>query len=473
MMALPESFTTYTRSIMGRQLFDDFLASFVQDIPVSIRVNRSKWTAAPLSARQVPWCSDGYYLASRPNFTFDPLFHAGCYYVQEASSMFVCQALRQYVDADRPLTVLDMCAAPGGKSTAVLSMLPEGSVMICNEPIRQRAQVLAENMHKWGNPNTIVTNNYPDDYARLDLNFDLIICDVPCSGEGMFRKDEGAVGEWSVQNVEKCRTLQREIVDKVWPLLRPGGLMVYSTCTFNTREDEENVDWICREHDAELLPVVTQDEWHITPSLLKGFDSPVYRFIPGRTLGEGIFMAVLRKGGEPNSVDVEHAKRKERKVKKMKSKEKTTKSSGANGLSWLDGRDAFTVVGDKDVYYAVSNALMPVYSQVKEALRLLKVGITLGQVKGNDLIPSQSLALSTSLAPCAFPQVELDYSQAIAYLRREPVALPSSTPRGYVLVTFRQKPLGLMKNIGNRANNLYPAEWKIKSSHIPEECRIL
>ena len=453
---------------MGESLFADFSSSFQQVPPVSIRINRGKWGEEPIASQPVPWCTDGFYLSERPNFTFDPLFHAGCYYVQEASSMFICQALRQYIDGSRPLAVLDMCAAPGGKSTAVLSKLPSGSVMVCNEPIRQRANVLAENIHKWGTSNTIVTNNYPDDFSRLGSSFDVIVCDVPCSGEGMFRKDEGAISEWSPQNVEKCSALQRDIISKVWHLLKPGGLLVYSTCTFNTHEDEENVAWICSEYDAEALSVDILPDWNITGSLLEGFDFPVYRFIPGHTRGEGIFMALLRKGG-----DAEVWSGSKKKDKKNKRKEKISKDTVANYSSWLKKSDTFRFYETDDSIFAIPDVMVPLYDNIKGVLHILKSGITLGKIKGKDVIPHQSLAFSLDFSSEAFPNVELDYRQAISYLRKEPISLPDDTPRGYVLVSFRQKPLGFVKNIGNRSNNLYPIEWKIKSSHVPEECRVI
>lgn len=474
-MELPESFTTYTKTLMGESLYGDFLASFQQEQPTSIRINRSKWSVNPIAAQVVPWCADGFYLSERPNFTFDPLFHAGCYYVQEAASMFICQALGQYLEDSHPLQVLDMCAAPGGKSTAVQSILPKGSVMICNEPIRQRANILAENMHKWGATNTLVTNNYPADFTRLSLDFDVIICDVPCSGEGMFRKDEGAIGEWSTQNVEKCRVLQRDIVSKAWDMLKPGGLLVYSTCTFNTHEDEENIAWICNEYDAEVLPVDTLTDWGITNSLLPNFEKPVYRFIPGRTQGEGIFMAIIRKGGETgDSLLMTNSRKKDdKKNKKNKRNEKESNLSLKNVLQWINNSDAFVVDEREDIIYAIPLEMVSIYNKVKGKLRLLKAGITIGQIKGKDIIPNQSLALSLALKNEAFPIVELEYQQAIAYLRKEPITLPIETPRGYVIVSYRQKPLGFVKNIGNRSNNLYPMEWKIKSSHIPDACRIL
>ncbi len=321
-MNLPNTFIDYTRSLMGEERFSRFVAAFDEEAPTSVRLNPKKGSGLSSDvevepekagtklngATPVPWCDGGFYLAERPNFTFDPLFHAGCYYVQEAASMFVWRALRQYAAesgaetsssieeqsssvaqqpsssiaqqsssvadtlSSRRLICLDMCAAPGGKSTAAMMALPEGSIVVCNEPIRQRANILAENIQKWGSPRVIVTNNYPADIARTGLVADVIICDVPCSGEGMFRKDEGAIAEWSVQNVENCARLQREIVAEAWKCLRPGGLMVYSTCTFNTKENEENVAWICSEMGAEVLPVDVEENWNIMGSLLDGFD---------------------------------------------------------------------------------------------------------------------------------------------------------------------------------------------------------
>ena len=275
---------------MGDELYARFSDGLNEEAPVSIRINRlkSRGRSVAGTAVNVPWCGDGRYLPQRPDFTFDPLLHAGCYYVQEASSMFVHHVLRSLVST--PVLMLDMCAAPGGKSTAAASALPEGSILMSNEPVRARANILAENMMKWGSPDVIVTNNYPRDYVRSGLDFDVILCDVPCSGEGMFRKDEGAVEEWSPQNVDACSRLQREIVADAWQCLRPGGLLIYSTCTFNATENEENIRWIVDELGG--MPV---------GSLLADFTAPVYRFIPGCTRGEGLFMAVLRKSPDAES----------------------------------------------------------------------------------------------------------------------------------------------------------------------------
>ena len=238
--------------------------------------------------------TQGRYLKVRPNFTTDPLLHAGCYYVQEASSQFVAHVIRSLVN--EPVTALDLCVAPGGKSTALLSSLPAGSQMVSNEIDRRRARILSENVTKWGASNITVTGNAPKDFRKLHSLFDVILADVPCSGEGMFRKDEGAVKDWSQQKMEDCATLQREIIDTIWPCLKPGGLLIYSTCTFNVHEDEENVAWICEELGGQCLEVPIDPAWNIHPPLMG--NQPCYRFMPHYTQGEGLFMACIRKGND-------------------------------------------------------------------------------------------------------------------------------------------------------------------------------
>lgn len=403
-MQLPEDFVRQTRLVMGEERYNRFVEALDEEAPTSIRMNPKKITLpSSIHAPQdrVPWCTEGYYLEGRPQFTFDPLFHAGCYYVQEASSMFITHVLKtllgyQLSTIHYPPRVLDLCAAPGGKSTAMRSVLPEESVLVSNEPIPTRAQILLENISKWGWDNCIVTNNYPRDFKKAKTKFDMILCDVPCSGEGMFRKDPDAIGEWSLQNVEKCWRLQRDIVSDAWECLTPGGILIYSTCTYNTKENEENVRWILEHFDAEILDIPTESSWGITGSLLEGFDAPVYRFIPGFTQGEGLFMAVLRKAGErhdmPNPKKENHI-----------------------------------------------NPLPAINYQLEE-----------------------------------LPKVELSYQEALKYLRGEALVLPTDTPKGLVAITYKGIPLGQAKNIGNRANNLYPKPWRIKTTHLPtEEIKII
>ena len=300
MAQLPLQFTEYTRQLMGAERFERYLQSFEEPAPVSIRLNPKKMADGRWKVEdeeQVAWCRNGYYLKQRPNFTMDPLFHAGCYYVQEAASMFLDEVLRQQMVNGKlsNCKCLDLCAAPGGKSTLLRAALPADCVLYSNEPIRNRASILLENVEKWGYDNHIVTNAYPKDYRKAKMRFDVILCDVPCSGEGMFRKDEATIREWSPQQVEKCWQLQREIVSDAWACLNDGGIMIYSTCTFNTKENEENIRWMLQEFDCEVVPIETKPEWNITGSLLEGFSKPVYRFIPGISRGEGLFVCVICK----------------------------------------------------------------------------------------------------------------------------------------------------------------------------------
>ena len=411
-MQLPDDFIQLIRPVFGEERFECFMKALDEESPVSIRVNprivhSSQCTNQSPDAQpnyelctmnyelqSVPWCRHGFYLPTRPNFTFDPLLHAGCYYVQEAASMFLDQVLCASAPLISGGACLDLCAAPGGKSTLLRAALPEGSMLYSNEPVRQRASILAENMQKWGYPNCVVTNNYPRDYRKSKLRFDVILCDVPCSGEGMFRKDPATIGEWSPKQVEKCWQLQRDIVSDAWQCLRDGGLFIYSTCTFNTKENEENIRWLLSEYDAEALSIDVRPEWNITGSLLEGFNAPVYRFIPGITRSEGLFMCVIKKGGEPT----------------------------------LSKKKDFT-----------------------------------SPVLKNILTPLAPEGAGSGL------QVSLTYAQAIAYLRHEAITLPDDTPRGLVEVCFQGHPLGFVKNLGTRANNLYPKEWRIKTTHIPTD----
>ena len=420
-MQLPEDFIRETKQLMGTERFSRYMEAFDEEAPVSIRLNPQTLgngsslfdnNSAPMSQtkknrpqmfEQVPWCKEGYYLEGRPQFTFDPLFHAGCYYVQEAASMFIVHVLRQYVH--ETVEGLDMCAAPGGKSTAMLSVLPEESTLVSNEPIPSRAQILLENITKWGAKNCIVTNNYPRDFKKAKAKFDLILCDVPCSGEGMFRKDPATIGEWSLQNVEKCWRLQREIVADAWECLNPGGILIYSTCTFNIKENEENVRWIIDTYEAEPIDIPTEPSWGITGSLLEGFDVPVYRFIPGITRSEGLFVCVLRKSGEW----------------KVESGKRILKNKLSSPLKELSAAEQFSF-----------------------------------------LFPPSSF------------HIDLSYAEALKYLRGEALVLPPDTPRGLITITYKGVSLGPVKNIGNRANNLYPKPWRIKTTHLPtEEIKII
>ena len=442
-MQLPEEFTQNMKQLLNEEQWSLFTKGMQENPPVSVRINPKKSTRIPgfmeevATLEPVPWSTYGYYLDKRPNFTFDPLLHAGAYYVQEASSMFVEHVIKELIT--KSVCMLDLCAAPGGKSIASRSVLHEGSLLVSNEPIRTRAQVLMENIQKWGHPNCMVTSSYPADYSRSGAMFDVVLCDVPCSGEGMFRKDPVAISEWNGQKVEKCWHLQREIVLDAWKCLLPGGILIYSTCTFNTKENEENIRFFIDELQAIPVAIPTIPEWSITGSLLKGFEEPVYRFIPGISRGEGLFMCVLKKKGEPKTNDC-------RSLRKMIHE----------NTHLLFCSDSISYKNDGDNKLNKSSKRQNSKTKTKEKAV-------------DNTPPNHAEALAETLEKGKYPQVELSYTDAMKYLRREAITLPPDTPRGIIVVCFKQLPLGFVKNIGNRANNLYPQNWKIKSTHIPTE----
>lgn len=387
-MTLPEDFVRMMHEQYGADTADSLCHALCDTEPeVSIRLNPRKGKTLSIENLDVeacPWCPDAYYLHERPAFTFDPLLHAGAYYVQEASSMYVSQLLRHHFPISGPSAALDLCAAPGGKSTLLASLLPPGSILVSNEPMPKRAQVLAENMQKWTRTaegeypvRSVVTQNYPTDFVEFTDSFDLLLTDVPCSGEGMFRKDEVAVQDWSLQNVDLCWRRQREILQGIWHVLKPGGLLIYSTCTFNHFEDEDNVRWICENLGGMLL-----EERH---------------FLPGRDRGEGFYCAAIQ--------------------------------------SVPRGEEQLPSLG-------ISSDEL---KSLEAKLRTLHV------------LP-QAFSVEPDL-----PRIELTYSQALSYLRREAVRVPA--PRGMVLLCYKGYVLGPGKCVGNRINNLYPEQWRIRTTY--------
>ena len=453
-MQLPQEFVQQMCALLG-EAEAGALCSALTDTPpaVSIRRNPTKGDVSFAQSTPVPWCSDGCYLAERPSFTLDPRFHAGAYYVQEAASMFIEQAYRQIERDFTPTRLLDLCAAPGGKSTLWRSLLPDGALLVANEPIRQRAQILAENLTKWGHPDVVTTSAYPAEFAPLRGFFDVIAADVPCSGEGMFRKDEGARAEWSPAAVETCAARQRAILTDIWDCLREGGYLVYSTCTFNRAENEDNVRFVCQELGAEVVPIPTDEAWGIAPDTTAGGQA-VYHFFPHRTQGEGLFLALLRKTGSAPAA---------REKKRTRSKE-TPVPDAAKLLAWLKTPTDFSLFRPTpETIAAVRTPLLDDVQRVAACVRTLTAGVLMGESKGRNFVPAHALALSTVLADTAFPRAELDGDTALRYLRREAVVLPPELPRGHVLVCFEGLPLGWVNNLGTRANNLYPAEWRIRN----------
>ncbi len=452
-MAFAQEFINMLSQILPDNETAGLIAALQTESQVSIRTNPIMPGASNMALEslgcnkdgQVLWAQNAVYLDHRPQFTMDPLLHCGSYYVQEASSMFLEQAVRTCVHS--PVKALDLCAAPGGKSTLLASLLPEGSLLVCNEIQRSRAQILAENMTKWGRSGVMVTCNTPQQIGQSGLMFDLVAVDAPCSGEGMFRKDDGAVADWSVSNVEMCAARQREIIQSIWPALKPGGFLIYSTCTFNRYEDEDNVQWIMEQFGAVPVGIATEPEWNILGSLT-GAHIPVYHFMQHRTRGEGFFLALLQK---PEGTYREPALKPFRQAAGIP----------VQCSEWLKGNHEFFIRDNR--LYAMPSYLAPDMWHVLQELYALVPGIETAQLKGRDWVPAHGLAMSESLNKDAFTQIEISRIQALQYLHCDAIQL-ADAPRGIILLTYRGVPLGFAKNLGNRANNMYPQEWRIRSS---------
>jgi 16S rRNA C967 or C1407 C5-methylase (RsmB/RsmF family)/NOL1/NOP2/fmu family ribosome biogenesis protein len=451
-MALPQEFI----NILPAAERDALLAALETEPEVSIRFNSKAADAQNLVLEslecradgRVQWMDRAVYLDHRPQFTMDPLLHQGCYYVQEASSMFLAQALKKCVSG--PVRALDLCAAPGGKSTLLAQLLPEGSLLISNEIQRGRAQILAENMVKWGRPGVMVTCNTPKQIGESSLMFDLIAVDAPCSGEGMFRKDEGAIRDWSVKNVEMCASRQREIIEDIWPALKAGGYLIYSTCTFNRLEDEDNVRWIMDRFGAQAIDLDPDPQWNIAGSLTDD-EIPVYHFMQHRTRGEGFFLCLLRKP-EGAAAGI---------------KSRPFRGDGskvpAECKHWLKPEGGYEFFIKNESVFALPSDLKDDMWQAGQELYALVPGIEVAVMKGRDWVPAHALAMSAALNRDAFCSVEVSRQQALAYLHCDAIRLEDA-PRGIVLLTYKDIPLGFAKNIGNRANNMYPQEWRIRNS---------
>jgi 16S rRNA C967 or C1407 C5-methylase (RsmB/RsmF family)/NOL1/NOP2/fmu family ribosome biogenesis protein len=419
------------------------------DQVTSVRLNPAKPVADLFKdAAPVPWSSHGRYLETRPSFVFDPLFHAGAYYVQEASSMFVEQALKQTVELIRPLRVLDLCAAPGGKSTLLQSLLSPDSLLVSNEVIRNRANVLEENMIKWGGVNVVVTSNDPRAFARLENYFDVIVADAPCSGSGLFRREPDALGEWSPANVQLCSRRQQGILADCWPALRHDGVMIYSTCSYSREEDEDVLDWLTTHLDATACRLDIASEWDLVETRTDK-DAWGYRFYPDKVKGEGFFIGCLRKkgGGEwspPRKVSL--PSRPDKKEQELVS-------------AWVRSAEPLFFFKLQQQLFALPQTLAAELPVLQTACYLRKAGLMLGQVSPRELIPSHDLAMSTLVSP-DLPVIGLSKDEALRYLRKDDLH-PEGAKNGWTLMRYEGLNLGWMKVLSNRSNNYYPMEWRI------------
>lgn len=436
-------------SLSGVKGFDRDTFIRAHEIPekiTSIRINPEK-NPGFISGMKVPWSDFGYYLEERPSFTYDPLFHAGAYYVQEASSMFLEQAFRQLLPSEESLKVVDISAAPGGKSTHILSLLNEKSFLVSNETIQSRSMVLKENLVKWGHLNIVVTQDDPSAFKKLGNYFDVMVVDAPCSGSGLFRRDPEAIGEWSTGNVQLCSQRQRRILADAWSALKQDGILVYSTCSYSPDEDEAILDWLLNEFSIETCRLELDPRWKITevktPSSLYA-----YRFWPDKTKGEGFFLACLRKTGSEGGP-------KEHKPKKKIGLSKHQQSILSGWIN-SDGLEIF-IHGKK--VYAWPIEFSGDFNFLLENLHVIYSGVMIGEFAREKFIPSHELAM-TGLVRAEVPRLALSGEEAIRFLKKQDFH-PLVKTTGWHLVTYSGFNLGWVNILPNRINNYYPKSLRI------------
>lgn len=450
MIHLPAELEAILSGQLGSS-YEHWKKSLSEPPPVSIRINPIKATVHHFSSR-VPWCRTGYYLPERPVFTLDPHFHAGAYYVQEASSMFLEQAFLQLIDGAAPLNVLDLSAAPGGKSTHILGLLNPNSLLVSNEVIRSRATILSENIQKWGYSNVLITNNDPEDFQSFKDFFDVILIDAPCSGEGLFRKDPAAVQQWSSDNVALCARRQQRIIHDIWPALKQDGLLMYSTCTFNPEENENNLIRFAEAHALEFIPLQLHPEWNVEEVNSGGVIG--YRFYPHRVAGEGFFISVLKKK------EVEET---EKVFSKKQTLAPVTKKTLEGIQRWVHTPAHKTFIIHKDRVQFFPVAKRNEIEGLITKLNIVSAGTNVCTIKQGKFIPEHSLALSVELNKEHFTTIDLTQDDALKYLRKDVLQLNTSE-KGYALVAYKNIPLGWVNILPNRVNNLYPSEWRIRMS---------
>jgi len=440
--SLPQELINSLRSLPGFNEEEFTLAHDPATKLTSIRLNPFKKAEFDFELNSpVKWCSNAFYLNDRPFFTHDPLFHAGCYYVQEAGSMFLEHALKSTLDFSAPLKILDLCGAPGGKSTLINSLLNEESILVANEVIKQRSDVLVQNLSKWGTFNTIVTNNDPQKFSQIHSCFDAIIIDAPCSGSGLFRKQPEAIDQWSIDNVNLCSARQKRILADVLPSLKEGGFLYYSTCSYSIQENEGIVNWLVAEFEMEYVPLDLQKDWGIieTPS--------GYRFYPHLTPSEGFFCAVLKKKEGSQSFS-----------KFIKSKEQALSKGELEVLSTFANPAGARFIKKNSIYHLCNETVLQFISDFGKNLYFKKAGVAMGEIKGKDFVPAQELAWCNYLK--SENKIDLDRINSLKYLRKETFSVPDQNP-GISLISYKKQGLGWAKVLPGRINNYLPNELRI------------
>ncbi len=427
-------------------LFEECLET---EAPTSIRIKKSN--PPPFNLKnKVDWCFHSFYLDERPVFTLDPYFHGGCYYVQEASSMFLWYCLNQLNLKKDDLKILDLCAAPGGKSTLILDFLEGKGILVSNEVINLRSRILSDNIKKWSSTNTIVANGDPLHFKKLKNMFDVVVIDAPCSGEGMWRKDKKSVKEWSLDHVALCSSRQKRIVDDVISSIKDGGYLIYSTCTFNHLENIDNVEWMMKSFDLESVKLTIPEEWDLDE--IKSSDSIGYQFYPFSGKGEGFFIAIMRKKG-----DLQYSEFRGSRVMGLKRDEEELIDKWVK----FDKKDHTIIKAENGTCYLTTKRAANGFNELRKKIRVIQTGLPIGQIKKRIFIPDHGLALSPYVRK-EIPRVNLCKYQALDYLRKNLTKI-DSYQKGWMLACYEDIPIGWLKNLGNRINNYLPKEFKIRN----------
>ncbi|NEU07412.1 RNA methyltransferase [Flavihumibacter sp. R14] len=450
---LPPPFIRSLKDNYG--LEDELLLESIEkgEFITSIRLNPSKAADIYTNTERIPWCEYGRYIDERPNFTADPLFHAGCYYVQEASSMFLEQALKHTVALSNDIRILDLCAAPGGKSTLISSLISPDSLLLSNEIIKTRVPVLTDNLNKWGPTNSFVSNNDPRDFKRLPGYFDVMVVDAPCSGSGMFRKDAAAIGQWSEGAVQLCSERQQRILADAYPSLKEGGILVYSTCSYSRQENEDIADWLCDEFNMTPVRIPITENWGIQETISEKKGAYGYRFYPHKLKGEGLYLACFRKNDKTDET-----------------KSKRVSPGKGNAIneplfqSWLNPASDLLIQVANDEQFAIRKQHAQDYEILKNSLYLKKSGTRVGKIIGKDLIPHHELALSLINNP-ETARINLELEQALEYLKRNEIKIDHGF-KGWALVCYKGHALGWAKCLQNRVNNYFPKELRIVNQKL-------
>lgn len=450
--SFPEPFLVAMKQRLGQE-FASWQSAMEETPPISIRTNPLK-IATKLDLSEVPWTSNGYYLPRRPLFALDPAWHAGAYYVQEASSMMIEAAIPDEL-MKAPVIALDLCAAPGGKSTHLSEILHPHSLIVSNEVIKQRSRILEENLTRWGNGNSMITQLDPSVIGKNSEFFDLILVDAPCSGEGMFRKDPEAVHEWSSDHVVLCANRQQRILQDIWPALKPGGFLVYSTCTWNQEEDEKQISRLLAETNAEVVTFQVEDEWGMT--LIGGAQASGYLSLPHKAKGEGFFISLLRKPGN-------REKQSFRKVKKLNLASRKQREMVQHLIP-----DEWSLFEHHGGIFGLPSQAVDPSEYLINSIPIISLGVELGEIKGKDFRPGADSAFWSYLNHTDYTKVPLSIENALRFLRRDPI--PGITQRGWLLMTYQDIPLGWAKGLGNRINNYYPQGWRLRME-IPKNLEL-